>query len=291
MIKKSMDTVLITGASGLIGSHLAPILQGKYNVHLLTRNPAADNEYAWDPVKKEIDENALTDVDYIVHLSGSKLNDGTALTPERQKLVYDTRIGAADFLREKLKARNQQIKSFISASAIGYYGFTDNTLEIDENGDRGGGFSAQLCVDWEAAADRFKTEKVATNVAKIRVSLVLGNGGGVFPLYENNVRQYPAIAQREDRASMPWNHVEDMAGIFAFAVTNNLDGVFNSVAPQPASAQDLFKAIANQIAGTNYTITPFKGQHLVSHKIVEAGYHFRHPNIAEAVQHIMAASK
>ena len=282
------QTVLITGANSFIARHLIPQLAGKYNIKLLTRTPEAANEFAWDLESWTIDEHALDDVDYIVHLAGSKLNDGTPLTEQRQKLVYDTRIGAANFLRKELQKRGQKLQAFVSASAIGYYGFTDSTEEIDENGNKGKGFGAELSDDWEKAADQFKTDGVAEHVSKIRVSLVLGHDGGIFPLYKNMVLQDPSVAQQPNGASYPWNHVEDMAGIFAFAVENNLDGVFNSVAPQPASLQDIFKVISNELKGTDYTIAPFKGQHLVAHRIVEAGYTFKYPEISAAVQDILS---
>lgn len=285
------QTVLVTGANSFIAKHLVPVLENNYQVKLLTRTPHADNQYRWDLHNKTIDETALDNVDYIVHLAGSKLNDGSPLTAERKKLVYDTRIGAADFLREKLKARNQKIKGFVSASAIGYYGFTDRTIEIDESGEKGMGFASDLCEDWEKAADRFKADKIAGHVSKIRVSLVLGNDGGIFPSYENMIKSNPQIVLQPNPGAYPWNHVDDMAGIFAFAVENNLDGVYNSVAPQPASMQDIFKAIANNVTETSYTISPFHGQHLVAHKIINAGYVFKYPNIEEAVNNIIASAK
>ncbi len=283
-------TVLITGANSFIAKHLSNILKEKYNLKYLTRTPKADNEFAWDLENWTIDEKALDDVDYIVHLSGSKLNDGTPLTPERQQLVRDTRIGAANFLREKLKARNQILKSFVSASAIGYYGFTDNQLAIDENGARGSGFGADLSEDWEKAADLFKSEKVAEHVSKIRVSLVLGNDGGIFPMYKNLINGHPEAAQKTNPGVFLWNHVEDMAGIFAYAVEQNLDGVFNSVAPEPASTQDVFKAISNEMNGTDFPISAFEGQHLVSDKIINAGYQFKYPNIEQAVKNLVENS-
>lgn len=281
------QTVLITGANGFVAKHLVPKLQQRYNVKLLTRTPKADNEYHWDLENWTIDESSLEGIDYIVHLAGSKFDDGTPLTEERKKLILDTRVGAANFLREKLKAGNQKIKSFVSASAIGYYGFTDNTLEIAENGDKGTDFSAKVCEEWEKAADRFKTDGVAEYVCKIRVSLVLGNGGGAFPIYKNRIKKDPEIAVQTNPKTVPWNHVADMAGIFAFAVENNLDGVYNSVAPQAASMQDLFKAIANNIANTDYQVQPFSGKHLVSHKIMDAGYTFQYPDIEKAVSDIL----
>ena len=96
-------TILITGGNSFIAKHLIPMLEGKYNIKLLTRTPKEINEYFWNLEDWTMDEKALDDLNYIIHLSGSKLNDGTQLTNERKKLVYTTRIGAADFLREKLE--------------------------------------------------------------------------------------------------------------------------------------------------------------------------------------------
>lgn len=277
------ETVLITGANSFIARHVVTLLENKYEIKLLTRTPKATNEYAWNLAERTIDESALDNVNHIIHLAGSKLNDGTPLTAERKQLVRDTRIGAAHFLREKLEQRNQKLKSFVSASAIGYYGYTDLTLEIDENGEKANGFSGDLCADWEKAADAFKTHQVAEHVAKIRVSLVLGNDGGIFPIYKHTVLSNPNIALQSNPESYPWNHIADMAGIFAFAVEHSLDGVYNSVAPEPASMQDVFKALANQTAHTHFEIHPFTGQHLVSHRIVAAGYQFKFPNLQDAV--------
>lgn len=281
------ETVLITGANSFIANHLVTLLQTRYNVKFLTRKPTKSNEYAWDTQQKTLDEAALDDVNYIVHLAGSKLNDGTPLTEERKKMIYESRIGAANLILETLNKRNQTIKSFVSASAIGYYGFSDNTLEIDENGAFGHGFAAELSRDWELAADQFKTENRAENVAKIRVALVLGNEGGIFPMYKNMVESNPKIASQNQDNYVPWNHVEDMAGIFAFAVEHQLDGVYNCVAPEPASQSDIFKTIANQLGISNEPISAFDGQHLVSKKIIEAGYQFKFPNIISAVSNLI----
>lgn len=282
------QTVLITGANGFVAKYLAPKLQQNYNVKLLTRTPNAPNEYAWDLENFTMDENALNDVDYIVHLAGARFNDdSTPLTEEMKKLILDTRVGAANFLREKLQARNQKIKSLISASAIGYYGFTDDTLEIDENGNKGTNFAAEVCDEWEKAADLFKADGVAELVCKVRVPVALGKEDGAFPRFENWVKSNPEAAEQPNPNALPWGHVKDTAGIFEFAVENNLDGVYNSVSPNAASLQDVLKAIANNVAGANHQIQPFNGKHLVSHKIIEAGYTFQYPDIEKAVADIL----
>lgn len=281
-------TVLITGANGFIARHLIPILEKQqYRVKLLTRSPRTKNEYFWDLHTETIDSDALENVNAIIHLSGSKLNDGTPLTEERKREVYNSRIGAANFLRNKLKALNQKLDAFISASAIGYYGFTDNTLEIDESGEKGSGFNAQMCEDWEKAADLFKTEGVAKQVSKIRVSLALGREYGIFPMYKSMIDRGAKITDSSNRTSLPWNHIEDMAGIFAFALEHELDGVFNSVAPDPASGEDLLKLIANHTSQANYKIEPFEGKHLIAQKIRLAGYRFKFTNLQQAVADLL----
>ena len=115
----------------------------------------------------------------------------------------------------------------------------------------------------------------------------LGNEGGILPVFKGMIQNNPNIVTHSQTDVFLWNHVEDMAGIFAFALENNLDGVFNSVAPEPASTQDVFKAISNKMNGTNYEIKPFQGQHLVSNKIINAGYQFKFPNIEGAIKNLI----
>lgn len=281
-------TVLITGGGGFIARHLISRLEEEgSDVKILTRSPEAANEYSWNLKDWTMNGTALDGVTHIVHLSGSKLVDGKPLTEEKKELVYATRIGAANFLRQKLKERGQGLRGFVCASAIGYYGFTDKSLEIDEDGEAGRGFNAQLCIDWEAAADLFKAEGVAQHVSKVRVPFVLGRDGGIFPVYLGMVERDPQAAAHGDVSFMPWTHVTDMAGIFAHALRQDLDGAYNAVAPEPASSQDLLRLIAGHLSGTPAQPTPFKGQHLVSHKIVQAGYQLQFPSMREAVADLM----
>lgn len=117
------ETVLITGVNSFIASHIIPLLESKYQLKFLTRSPKNANEYHWDVHNQILQEGALEDVQCIIHLAGSKLNDGTPLTEERKALVYESRIGAANFLRNELKRRNQTIKSFDTLERFFIYNF------------------------------------------------------------------------------------------------------------------------------------------------------------------------
>lgn len=287
------ETILITGANSFIAQNLIPLVQEHYNLKYLTRTPKNKAEYAWDPANGILDEAALENVNYIIHLAGSKLNDGTPLTLERQKLVRDTRIGAAELLLAALKRKKQTIKAFVSASAMGYYGFTDTTLEIDEQGNKGTDFGAQLCEDWEKAADKFKTDNVANRVVKLRVSLVLGREGSLFKMLLNNIQaKLESYKSVNENSYFPWVHVADMAGMFAFAVENQkLEGVFNTTAPETTSRaviyDQLYNLITNKSEEFEHLKTNLLLQHLTSKKIVQAGFQFKYPTINEALKNIM----
>lgn len=92
------EIVLITGSNGLVAAHTAKILANNYEVRFLTRSPKLPNEYRWDPMDKEIEEKALDDISYIIHLSGAPFYDGTPMTAERKKLIWGTRVGASELL-------------------------------------------------------------------------------------------------------------------------------------------------------------------------------------------------
>ncbi len=288
------EKVLITGANGLIASHTAKILvNNNYEVRFLTRSPKESNEYRWDPMNKEIDEKALEGISYIVHLSGAPFYDGTPLTEERKKLIWGTRIGASELLLEKLKKKNIQLKAFISASALGYYAFTDEAKAIDESGNMADTYEAELVESWEKAADQFKIDHIAGRVVKLRICLVLGPKANMFLSFKNKLATNPeAFKNATDASYFPWVHADDMGGMFAYAVSNNaLDGVFNTTAPGVTTRQSIFKlmyyASVEDSKSFNEVDTSFNGQYLTSDKIVQAGYVFRFPDIKSAIQNLI----
>jgi uncharacterized protein (TIGR01777 family) len=281
------QTVLITGANGFIARHLAQELNKDYSVKFLSTHPKAENEFAWDLEKWVIDEKALEDVDYIVHLSGMKFDTSAPFTEEKKKKHYDSRVGASNFLKEKLAARGQKLKAFVSASAVGYYSFDDKTNEIDENGNKAANFAADLCADWESAAEHFKKDGIASRVSIVRVPVVLGSDGGMFSFYLSKSKEDPSLAEQQNNEPVSWNHIKDMAGVFAHLIKHDISGTFNAVAPMPASVQDLYKAIANKTQQSAYQLSPFSGKHLVSNKIIDTGYVFKYPDIQIAVNSIV----
>lgn len=284
--------VVITGAHGLIAPYTAQDLAEDYEVRFLTREPKAPNEYEWDVAKRYVDEKVLENVNYIVHLAGEKFNHGRDLTEARKKSLWDTRIGASEMLLAALQKKNSRLEAFISASALGYYSFTDSTQSITEDGNRADTFAAELSVGWEAAADAFKDAGVASRVVKLRVSFALGKKGSFFNEMKQQIATATAVPALDHKTYFPWVHAQDMGRMFAYAVKNNsLSGVFNTPAPQVTSREAILQLMhyaktGNQAAFDAVDIS-YDGKFLSSAKIMQAGFAFAYPQIRPAIKNLM----
>lgn len=224
----TMAKILITGGTGLIGQQLTQQLQDKgYEVAILSRNPTKENQYKWDINKGFIDENALTNTDYIIHLTGAGIAD-KYWTPARKKVIINSRVQSANLLFEKVKKLHIPLKGFISASGIGYYGAVTSDTIFSEEDNSGNDFLADVCVQWENATHQFSRLGIRTTI--LRTGIVLAKKGGALqkmntPLFLSalgNGKQY-----------MPWIHIDDICNLYVKAIEDtNFTGSYNAVAPE-----------------------------------------------------------
>ena len=174
--------VLITGGSGLIGKVLTQFLKDAgHDVAILTRkvNPKLKvKQYQWDPRVHEIDSEALFNVDCIIHLAGANIAE-KRWTKKRWEEMYSSRVASAEFLFEKVKEDQIPLKSFISSSAIGWYGADTSEQVFTEEAACADDILGDLSLAWEAAADSFSD--IGCSVSKVRTGIVLTNGGGALP--------------------------------------------------------------------------------------------------------------
>ena len=150
------EVVLITGAKGMLAKKLAKHLEKDYSIRFLTRHKTRSNEYVWDLNSNYIDTNALTGVHHIIHLAGASIATNR-WTNKRKKNILTSRVNSAELLLQELKKLNVVIESFISASAIGYYGFNTTEKVLDEKAPKGNDFLSDVCFKWESAAEAFKS--------------------------------------------------------------------------------------------------------------------------------------
>ena len=154
-----MAKILVTGGTGLIGKHLCERLQAKgYDVAILSRGKQkvpGIQTYIWKPEKNEVDKKAIETADYIIHLAGADI--GTKRwTAKRKQMIVDSRIKTGDLIYNKTKEQRKNLKAFISASAIGYYGAITSDRIFNEKDIPADDFLGQTCSQWEQMTDRFK---------------------------------------------------------------------------------------------------------------------------------------
>jgi len=229
-----MKKVLITGGTGLVGKALsAKLLERGYKVSILSRsignNPNFDY-YKWDLDQGIMDEKALKNQDYIIHLAGENLGAKRWTKLQKQK-IYNSRVKSSELLFNKVVENNVKLKAFISASAVGIYpAFSDGGPEFNESSEVGNSFVSNLCKDWENAADNFKNIGIRT--VKIRTGLVQDVKDpalkkilqlakfGILPVFGKGNQYYP------------WIHINDLVNIYIEAIENeNFEGPVNAVAP------------------------------------------------------------
>ena len=234
--------ILVTGASGLIGKNfIRNSLRLGHQVYALVRNPDTffmlpkKNVFAWN--HDEIpDLQSLEPLDSILHLAGENIAD-SPWNEHRKKRIADSRIiGTRNLVSAlKLLPPEKRPKSFISGSAIGYYGYNREGI-LDETAVSGSDFLAKLCSDWETTA--LEAEKLGIRVVLPRTGIVLSREGGALT-------KMPPIQISNGLNWMSWIHIKDMVQILLFAIENkSLSGPINCTSPNPLQNKDFVKLLA-----------------------------------------------
>ncbi len=306
-----MATVLITGGTGLIGNALTKeLVQKRYNVIILTRDPSAHQNisdqvsYAkWDIKDQVIDEKAVAAADYIVHLAGANVAEGRWID-SRKKEIVESRTRSGDLLVKALKEIPNKVKAVISASAIGWYG-PDETIPAAkpfvETDPADASFLGQTCMKWERSIE--PVMQLGKRLVILRTGIVLSNEGGAYAEFKKPLKLGVAGILGNGRQMISWIHINDMAGLYLFAIENeNLSGIYNAVAPQPVSNQQLVETMKKERGGFGISmhvpafvlkaalgemsIEVLKSTTVSSKKTEAAGYSFIFPNIEVAVRNL-----
>lgn len=242
-----MATILITGGTGLVGSHLRKRLEDKgYDVSILGRtrkNKKSIPTYIWDWSKQEIENEAIDTADYIIHLAGANIA-GKKWTVNRKQLILDSRVKTGKLLFDKIKERNRDLKAYISASAIGYYGAITSDKLFTETDPAANDFLGDTCSQWEKSADRFKESGIRT--VKIRTGVVLTSQGGALSKMITPVKLGIGSAIGSGKQYLPWIHIDDLCGIYIKAIEDTqMRGAYNAVAPDHKTNQEFMRVLAH----------------------------------------------
>ncbi|WP_273566227.1 TIGR01777 family oxidoreductase [Maribacter halichondriae] len=302
--------VLITGATGLIGSEIVALCHiKKIAVNYLTTSKdkiVSKDDYQgfyWNPDTHEIDLECFSGVFAIINLAGASISK--RWTDSYKKEILSSRINTLKTLYGGLeKVDRSQIKTFVSASAIGIYPNSLSSLYTEEEKWVDDSFLGLVVKAWETEADSFKA--FDTNVSKVRIGLVMSYDGGALPEMAKPIKYYAGAAFGSGEQWQSWIHIEDLARIFMFVIENDLTGVYNGVGPNPVTNNKLVKEIAKvlnrplflpnipkfvmkTILGEMSYIL-FASQRVSSKKIENEGFHFNYTNLYAALEEIYQKS-
>ncbi|SDP02003.1 hypothetical protein SAMN05428975_0037 [Mucilaginibacter sp. OK268] len=295
--------ILITGASGSVGRRLTGLLLDKgYQVSALSRTPGhnpAVKTFIWDVNRGIIDEHCIEGIDTIIHLAGAGIAE-KRWTDARKKELIDSRTKSIDLIYDLLKTREHQVSSVISAAAIGYYSDRGDEL-MTEDSTPNTDFMAHCCIEWENAVD--EGQKLGLRIVKFRTGVVLDKDGGALPTLAKPIKLYIGSPIGNGRQWIPWIHWQDVVDMYVYGIENTaVTGVYNMVAPNPATNAQLTQAVAKQLnkplwapnvpafvlklmLGEMSTIV-LGSTKVSAQKIQDAGFRFKFTEVSTALKEI-----
>lgn len=295
--------ILITGASGLIGTRLTELLLEKgYAVSHVGRSRRVDKvqSFVWDVRKHVIEPGAFKGITTVVHLAGAGVAE-KRWSAERKREILESRTKSSDLLYDELKKGHHHVTSVISASAIGYYGIDDNEIVYTEDSPAGKDFLADVTKKWEESVDKIKS--LGIRVAKMRIGIVLSNKGGTLKELEKPIKVLAGAPLGSGKQEVSWVHIDDVCGMFIKAIDDyTMNGPYNVVGPYPVTNKELTREIAHvlkkplilpnvpgvilkMIVGPMAEIV-LTGSKVSSEKIQRAGYVLQYQTLKQALTNL-----
>lgn len=298
--------ILITGATGLIGSALMKVLLEKgHTINYLTtsknkiKNATNYQAFYWNPTKNEIDTTCIIGVEAIVHLAGS--NIAKRWTNSYKKEIFSSRIITTDLLFSTLIKTNHSVKHFISASGTAIYPESFKKVYDENSEESANDFLAQVVKVWEKCANQYET--LGIKVTKIRTGVVYSKNGGAFQEIIKPIKFGFGAIMGNGKQLQSWIHLNDLVNLYCFVLEQNLEGIYNAVAPETISNEDQTKAIAKHLPKPLFlpnipqfimklilgemSILLFTSKNLSSKKIQNAGFQFKYPTLNSALNELL----
>ncbi|MEH2417424.1 thylakoid membrane protein ThyD [Nostoc sp.] len=304
--------VVITGATGFVGSRLVQRLHGEgHKIVVLTRNNAFAQKVfpseafpnleivAYTPNASGSWQNAIASCDGVINLAGEPIGEGR-WTPERKQEILNSRKLGTQKIVEAIANANPKPGVLINASAIGYYG-TSETATFDETSLSGNDFLAQVSQAWEAEARKVKDAGVRLVI--LRFGIVLGNGGALGKMI-SPFKLFAGGPIGSGRQWFSWIHVDDLVNLILQALTKSeIEGVYNATAPNPVRMADLSQSLGRVMNRPSWLPVPafaieallgdgaivvLEGQQVIPKRTVETGFEYKYPNLQSALTQILS---
>ncbi len=295
--------VIISGSHGMIGSALVRYLRAKgHDVIRLVRSrqEVGEGSVFWDPETRRVDEAGLDGSDVIVHLAGQNIGD-RRWTEEYRRTIRDSREVGTRFLCETLARLANPPSLLVAASAVGYYGDRGSEV-LTEESSPGDDFLANVCKEWEAAAQPAKSTGI--RVIHLRLGVVLSRRGGALAKMLTSFRYGLGGVIGSGRQYWSWIALDDVLGAIEHCMgAVNLAGPVNCTAPEPVTNREFTKTLAAVLRRPTilpvpaYAVRFFMGEmgnalllastRVEPRRLIESGYSFRFATLESALRHIL----
>lgn len=288
--------VLVTGASGLVGSELLPLLStGGHEVRRLGRGPRG-----WDPEAGRLDPRLLEGLDGVVHLAGENIAAGR-WNPDRKARIRQSRVRGTRLLCETLAGLKRPPETLVSASAIGFYGDRGDE-EISEFSRPGRGYLAEVCEDWEKATEPARRSGI--RVVNLRIGIVLSPKGGALSRMLLPFSLGLGGRLGHGRQHLSWISLPDLASAILRCLTDpRLAGPVNAVAPSPVTNQEFTRTLAGVLGRPAFFPVPgmlarlafgemadallLGGAKVLPRRLSAVGFEFQHPTLETALRELL----
>lgn len=286
--------ILMTGASGLLGSKINAHLSTQHHIIALGRNTTTPP--CWDSAAGSIELGEEREIDVIINLAGENISEGR-WTKAKKERILRSRVDGTALLARFCASAAYRPKLLISCSAVGFYGDRDDET-LDETNSNGDGFLADVCRQWEAAT--LPAQEAGVRVVHIRLGMVLSADGGALAKMYPIFRRGLGGVMGNGRQYMSWISINDVVTAIEWIMQNeDLSGPVNLVAPEALSNRHFTKCLGKVLRRPTLLPLPALIAHIIfgemaeelllsstralPQKLLESGYEFRDPDLAIAL--------
>ncbi len=296
--------VVVTGATGLVGSALVPLLRRDgHAVTRFSRTASGGDVARWDPAAGVVDTDALAAADAVVHLAGRSIG-APRWTRTVKREIRQSRTTGTRLLAETMAGLAKGPRVLVSSSGVHYYGDRGDE-PLTEASRPGEGFLAGVCQDWEAAAD--PAREAGLRVVHVRTGLVQASGGGALRTLARLFRLGLGGRLGPGRQWWSWVALDDLVGIMRHAVVDEgVEGPLNATAPNPVSNAEYTATLARVLGRPALAHVPRFAPRLAMGEMAEellfcsiralpeatsaSGYTFGWPELGPALRHLLRPS-